>query len=195
MGRISVAVLFAFTFCFMCFAQEPLPPPPPLIYAPPDVGEIKELVASECGYAISFAGSIEVRKKPNDPEFGCSGLSHSRKGSLATFRMIRFSKDDLAKHPPEEVFSMIKEAYRFKSRNESSSEKEIKVDGIDGKEFSFSDNIRYRRVLAFIKDRTLYELYIDVTNWHILNAHHPEIAAAFEREADRFFKSFRFLNR
>ncbi len=170
-------------------------PPEPsasIIYEPPQQSEIKESVFDECGYAISFGGSVVV---PNRKD-GCVGLSIRRKESLAAFTMIRFSEEDMAKHPLAEIYSRLKEVHGDNGKLGLVGEKFTDwFDGREGIDLSFTDGTRYCRVRAVFKDKVLYKLYIDVTNWNFLNSHHKKIAAAFESEADRFFNSLRLLSK
>jgi len=158
-------------------------------YEPPAASEIREVVSNECGYTISLAGVPKLSSVP-----GVCNVSIDRNSSYETFRMIRSSTEDLIKHPPNDVFLMIKRAYGGDKGFDVVYEKKIYIFDSDGVEFGLSNGNKYRRVRAFIKDKTAYESFIEVSHWATLQKDLPEVAKAFDNEADRFFNSLRLFN-
>jgi len=105
-------------------------------------------------------------------------------------RGISFTKQDLEKLSNEEIIQQVKVAH--------GSYRGFKIVDVvnersDAVEYSATDKVALRRVNARIANGKLYELYIDVTNWHILQANYPEKVRGFSEEAERFFKSFALL--
>lgn len=182
------SLVFGVVF-FSIISSAQTQPGQPKYYEPPAASEIREVFSNECGYSISLAGVPKLSGVP-----GSCYVGIDRNSSYETFRMIRFSAEDLIKHPVNEVFLMIKRSYGGDKGFDVVYEKKINVLDSDGVEFGLSSGNKYRRVRAFIKDKTLYESFIEVSHWATLQKDFPEVAKAFDNEADRFFNSLRLFN-
>lgn len=161
-------------------------PPPPLIWTPPDSSEVTKYVSSTHGFSIDFIGTPAVAENRGVLSF----YTVRRKGSLMSVRVVHFTKEDLEKMTNLEIIQEIKAVYGTSHGFEILKLTKEQDQAI---EFSSSNKYTFRRVKAEIRGDKLYELYIDVTNWHILQDYYKDRVDAFNREADRFFDSFRFL--
>jgi hypothetical protein len=167
------------------FAQDG--PPPPLIWRAPEPSEIKRFVSTTHKFSIDFIG------EPKASGAAGPGMSYyvvQRPGSLMTVRVIEFTKEELEKHSTADILSQIESVYGTTKNYEIVGQTTQNAELID---FASTDKQHFRRVKARFVNGTLYELYIDVTNWHILQPHYPDKTKAFMEEADRFFKSFAII--
>jgi hypothetical protein len=179
-------ILFTIVFCgvFFTIAKKTFgQPPPPLIWKSPDSSEVKRYVNSRHKFSVDFIGDPKVDE-------GVGVMSYyavKRPGSQMYVRVIEFTKEDLQKVTVSEIITQIKSAYGTTLKYSIVDLVNEKSDSI---EFSASNKFYFRRVNARVVNGKLYELYIDVTNWHILQDQYPEKVKAFNEEVDRFFKSF-----
>ncbi|HQZ97748.1 MAG TPA: hypothetical protein PLP21_15610 [Pyrinomonadaceae bacterium] len=182
--KIAIAFLILLVSGGHVFSQDgPPPPPPPLIWKAPASSEVKRYINSAHKFSVDFIGDPSVSE-------GIGVMSHytvKRPGSLMYVRVIEFAKEDLQKVTVPEIIQQVKSAYGTTLKYSIVDLLSEKSDAI---EFSASDTFHIRRVNARVVNGKLYELYIDVTNWHILKDHYPEKVKAFNEEANRFFKSF-----
>ena len=188
MSRILFVALLLFGSALGSAAQQaPPPPPPPLIYEAPATTDIKSFTAADKSFTADFPGKPEV-----DEKMMGNGKVYSfrvyRKGSNSVIGITEFM-DDLSSES-ERVFKVVRERMQKRPDTKIVSEKEAKLGGYTGKEFVIDDGFVHRISRVFIVRQRIYEIYVDVTNWHILTRHNPEIVAAFEKEAVRFFDSF-----
>jgi hypothetical protein len=190
-------VLFWGLFVQGVSAQDPLPPPAPLIYESPKPSDIKEFSDPDKGFKISFPGTpskvVELLEHVSSVTYKVRS-----KGSNASVCMVTFSGD------VEQNAAALIDTYRrdlasltqqgpANLRNGTSNiliDTEIKLDGHPGREFGYESDFHYTRIAIFVVKNRMYEIKVDVTNWHLLKAHHPDRVRAFNNEADRFIKSF-----
>lgn len=168
------------------YSQTPPPPPPPLIWKAPDSNEIKKYPNNTHRFSVEFAGEIEVSENGGV-------LSHyvaKRAGSLSYVRVIHFTEEDLKKVSNEAILQEVKDTYSTTDGYKIVGEVKAEPKSI---EFSASNKYKFRRIRAMLASGKLYELYIDVTNWHILQDYHKDKVEAFNFEANRFFSSFKLL--
>ena len=139
---------------------------------------------------MDFPGEPTVSEVQKNGQFNLLNFySVRRQGSLTSIRVIDFTADDLKKIASKEfdVIGQVKTAY---SQGSYKIEK-IYRETADSVEFSSTDGLYLRRVSARLLNGKLFELYIDVTNWHVLSKHHPDLVEKFNSEAERFFNSFK----
>lgn len=184
---IALAVSFLFAFGGDISAQDgPPPPPSPLIWEAPDSSEVKRYINSAHKFSADFIGDPKISE-------GAGVLSHylvKRPGSQMYVRVIEFTKEDLQKVALPEIIAQIKAAYGTTLSYRIIDLISEKADSI---EFSALDKFHFRRVSARVVNGKLYELVIDVTNWHILKDQYPEKVKRFNDDADQFFNSFALL--
>lgn len=181
---LAVVHVFFCLFGVNLFAQDgPPPPPPPLIWKAPAPSELKRYVNPSKGFSVDFVGDPKVNE-------GVGVMSHytvKRSGSQMYVRVIEFTREDLQKVTVPEILAQVKAAYGTTRDYQLVGPTTEKPDSID---FAATNKYYFRRVNARVVDGRLYELYIDVVNWHILQDHYAEKVKDFNVEADRFFKSF-----
>ena len=188
MNKFGAALIISSCFIGNLNAQaEPPPPPPPLIWQAPLESEIKRYSNSKHGFSVEFPGAPEVTDRSFDI---MNYYTVRRGGSTMWVRVISFTKEDLEKVSNEEIIRQVKAAHSSYGKFKIVDVVNERSDAI---EYSATDKLTFRRVNARIVNGKLFELYIDVTNWHILQDNYPEKAKAFNQEADRFFRSFLLL--
>jgi hypothetical protein len=169
-------------------AQTQGPPPPPLIYAPPAASDMKSFTAADKTFSANFPGTPEVEEKMMGNGKVYSFRTY-RKGSNSVIGITEFGRD--VSRDPEPVFKMIRERILRKPNVNITSEKDVKLETFAGKEFVIEDGFVHRISRVYLVRERIYEIYVDATNWHILKAHNPAVVLSFEKEASRFFDSFR----
>lgn len=183
MVRISTILLFVFLFSISVAGQNN--PPPPLIWTPPDATQT--YTNFTYGFSVDLPETPEISEGRLGAPSTMNFYTVRRPGSLVYVRVINFTEEELKKVSSQELIRQIKSAHSSKTFKIGTIFKE----GVDHVDYSSSDGATFRRVNARIADGKLYELYIDVTNWHILTESYPETVKKFNAEADRFFKSFK----
>lgn len=186
MKRIKIAFAFLGLLVFSGhgFSQQG-PPPPPLIWKAPASSEVKRYTNSAHKFSVEFIGDPTVNEG-----MVMSHYTVKRSGSMMYVRVIEFTQEDLQKVTVPEVIQQVKSAY---GTTQKYSIVDLVSEKSDAIEFAASDKFHFRRVNARVVNGKLYELYIDVTNWHILEDHYLEKVKAFNEEANRFFKSFELI--
>lgn len=187
MWKKNPPIILAFTFIFavLAIAQGPPPPPKPLIYSPPESSELVEFTPEDETFSATF---------PSAPEFTdakAEGVetkiyTSSRNGSRTVVGVTTFTSDISERE--DAVFNAISDQLASDGRTiESKTPREM--GGCSGNEFRLLyKDIVYRIHFACIVRDRVYEVSADVTNWHIIG---DETKAAWEKEAERFFASFR----
>ncbi len=199
MKKICLSAILLFICSCKVLAQ--VPPPPPLIWAPPSESEIKEFISKEFGFKISFPGEPKIETKKSEDGFETLFKVY-RNGSNSFVRVTDF-KERLKKYqeqmiqsyrelilntPPPYIGAKV-------SKPEIISESEFTVGKYKGIEFVYKFDLRFAKVrLLFVEKRT-YEIKLDITNWHILNDHYKEKVEAFNKETERFFNSFQLIKK
>lgn len=191
---MTLTVIFVVLFSATCFGQNPPPPPPPpLIYSAPKKSEIKRVEYGIWGFSIDVAGSLKQENIESESSQR-TDFSSYRKGSNVKVSVRNYSR-------PEGVYDLspemerIKNIYLLASENTKTYEKVIPFEGGSSVEFgfTFSGGMEYARVRLIRARYFIYVLYLDVTNWHILNNHSKDKVIEFNTEADRFFDSFKHI--
>ena len=190
---LSVAVL-------KVAGQAPPPPPPPLIYSPPDVSAIKEFSDTDNKFKVSFPGIPEKDTRVGE-KVTTVAYKVNRKGSNSSVGIIVFPRpmdsyaNELFASYREDLAELSVKAPRSLPSKVSNVvfERDIEIGGVKGREFGYEADYHFTQVAVFVVANRFYEVKTDVTNWHILKSHHPEIVKAFYAEADRFRNSFSLL--
>lgn len=182
--------LILFALCLRGITAQTAPVSQPTFYTPPDKSEIEEYFGVNCGYAISFPGHPIVG---NFPE-GCTSVYLQRKGSVYEFRRLGFSPADFWKHSRAQIWEDLKKSKS--NRNfRLVDEKELTLNGLEGKEFRHSDGAGLRWTRAWFAKDYLYIIYIEIPYWQTMAKSRPGEAVAFQAEGQRFFGSFRLLEK
>lgn len=179
-------------------AQAPPPPPPPLIYSAPVPSQLKEFVDTEYKFKVSFPGT-PTKNRNLGGEVGEVSSRVFGKGSNSSVAVLVFPRDmsshktDLYDSYKKDIAELSIGGTRASSRKSIVTfDRKITKDGIEGREFGYESDMHFTRVAVFVKGNLFFEVKIDVTNWHILTQHYPEVVKEFNREADRFIASFVF---
>lgn len=190
MRYILGLILILNFFSFVAVAQLPPPPPAPLIYKSPEKKDLQEYTASNKSFKAIFPGTPQVSENKEKISTSIS-YSVKRMGSLSLVLINEFdvnTEDKLSY-----VFESVKSGL-IKQNLKIENEKDIKIDGIVGKEFSASDALTFQKARIFATGKRIYIILSDVTNWQILNNFHKDKVEEFNNETDRFFNSFKILN-
>jgi hypothetical protein len=170
----------------------PPPPPPPLIYKAPGKSDFKEFISEEKNFQIVFPGAPKITKQESENGTVTSYQVY-REGSNSIVGITEF-KYDLEKNR-ERIYEIMKAAFLKSPKTKIESEKDIQLNGLPGKEFNLLSDFQYQRTRIFIVGERIYEIRNDVTNWHILTKYNKEKVDDFNNETERFFNSFKFLNK
>nr|HQU84902.1 hypothetical protein [Pyrinomonadaceae bacterium] len=179
-------------FSAQIFSQAPPPPPPPLIFSAPTAANIKEFRAESFGFKSDFPGipqNVEEKLK-----VGKGNVFKSRfTGADYLVRVIEFDFNVEKSVDSSQIFEIFKTKYLDDPSNEIVSEKTVTFNGKNAKEFEVKDTFYFNKVKVIINEDRIYEIFINVTNWHILSKYNPEKVKEFQNEADRFHSSFQFI--
>ena len=199
-NRIAFLVALSWVCAFVATAQvPPPPPPPPLIYSPPDAKEIREFSDAESKFRVSFPGVPEKETSLGGkvPEVS---YKMKRKGSNSSVTVLTFPTS-MEPHREKLYESYRKDLAELTAKGPSgipanvsvvSFDRELTVNGVKGREFGYESDFHFTHVAIFVRGNLFFEVKTDVTNWHILKHHYPEIVKAFDNEASRFIGSFTF---
>jgi hypothetical protein len=193
-----LAIFVSLVLCTFSTAQTPAPPPPALIYSAPDRNLIREFVDEENNFRAAFPGTP---KKETSTGENVTVVSYkvSRKGSASSVSIGTFPTDVssraeqlIAAYKNELGKRTVKGLIPSKPSN-IAFERELQFGSVKGKEFGYESDLYFTQVAVFVLGNRMYEIKSDVTNWHILTDHYPEIVEAFYAEATRFRNSFSLL--
>lgn len=193
-SRILFLIFTICVFTASLFSQgPPPPPPPPLIFSAPPASEIKEFKAENFGFKADFAGTPQNTQGKlitgNENVF-----KTKYKGAETLVRVIEFDFDIEKSVDSNDIFELFKEKYLDEPGNELVSEKAITVSGKNAKEFEIKDTFYFNKIKVVINEDRIYEIFINVTNWHILSRYNPEKVREFQTEAERFHNSFQLIS-
>lgn len=177
----------------MIFAQKQLPPPPPpapLIYNAPDKGELKEFLSEDKTFQITFPGVPKINKQATEEAAFMNYLVY-RTGSHSIINTADFNFE--IESIKEKFYETYKSNLLKSPKTTVQAERDVKIDGRDGKEFDVLSDYQFQKVRILIVGRRAYELKSGVTNWQILSKYNKEKVADFENETARFFNSFKHL--
>jgi hypothetical protein len=200
MKKILTLLIFCFVLAGKYKAQD-MPPPPPLIWAPPSETDIKEFVSKELGFKISFPGEPKLEKKQIDG-VDESFLKVYRKGSNSIVRVLTYknkvekSRDEIVKNYRESIMNSPPPYFGAKvQKPEITSENEFKIGKYKGIEFIYKFDLRFAKVRLLFVDKRVYEIKTDVTNWHILTQSFKNKVEEFDKETKRFLDSFQLIKK
>lgn len=188
MRKLIIIATVLFLSNVFITAQNPPPPPAPLIYSAPDQSEIKKYTAFESNFEIDFAGKVETEKPETVPsaiKIYMAANNGSREGVL-----VGTTKTPLKESEFKDFYETLKKNYLEGKDTQLIYEKAFENKGISGSEFSYTSENTYKKVRVFVVGFKTYVLIADVTNWQILQARHKDKVAEFEAESGRFFDSF-----
>jgi hypothetical protein len=188
--RMLLALIVMLNFGgLLAFAQNPFPPPPPLIYSAPKDVDIKEFVSEEGKFKVSFAGAPKVEKNQTS-EAITTNYKIYRQGSNSVVATNDFSID--LESIKDKFFELVKTNILKNTKAKITEEKEIQIDGKTGKEFVVDYGMTNLRIRILPVGKRVYEINSDVTNWHIIG---EKTKKEFEKETERFFNSFRLIQK
>ena len=174
-------------FALTVMTQAPPPPPPPLIYKAPEKSDFKEFVSEDKTFEIVFPGVPKITKQEISNGVVTSYRVY-RQGSNSIVNTVDYNFD--LENQREKVYQTVKNNLTKIPKAVIETERDIKIDGITGKEYGISYDLQFQKLVILIVGRRVYELKSDVTNWHILSRYNKEKVADFENETKRFFASF-----
>lgn len=191
MSKVLKLIFFPFLAIqsshLICNAQVP-PPPPPIIYKAPDTSSFKIYVADDNSFQATFPGSPTVTEKTLDD--GVLFKMYFVYGSgYYTFIKVTDTHTSL-KGREDKIYDYLRKNYLKNPKSKIELEKDITLEGVEGKEFSILKDYNYLKTRVFIKDTRVIELENSVTNWHIIS---EKIKEDYLDETERFFNSFKFL--
>ena len=165
-------------------------PPAPLIYSAPEKLALKEFVSPDKSFQITFAGTPEINEKKTETQ-NFTSYRVNRAGSNSIISITEFAS--VVEGKKDKIYESVKNNYLKDSKTKLESEKDITIDGITWKEFSFLQDYNYIRLRLNVNGKRVYGIESDVTNWHILTKYNLEKVKDFNNETDRFFNSFKLL--
>lgn len=186
--RLILAILFLLSFGeILVYTQEPLPPPPPLIYSAPNSADIKEFVPEDKSFKVAFPGTPKISKQDVT---GGSITTYSvyRQGSNSVVTIIDSGDGITLKN--EEIIERLKGNLLKAPDSKLVEEKDFKTTNQTGKEFAVNYGMKFMKVKMLITKKKIYLISSDVTNWHIIG---NPTKKAYEDETTRFFDSFETL--
>lgn len=167
-------------------------PPPPLIYSAPDKSQIAEFRADKLGFKVNFPGkpveNVEYLENENIYIFKLY-----LNGSNKIVKVTDFSFEKSQNIKSAEIFEQKKLEYLSGENNSLEYEKEVSFKNYAGIEFGIKRGYIYQKARVYIVRNKVYEIIIDVTNWHILQSEEKSKVAEFETEAAGFFDSFEII--
>ncbi len=186
-------LLFVFiaTFSLLISINGQTDPPPPLIYAPPDIAQLQEYSAPRYGFKIVFAG-IPYESQELSEEENIFKFRTRQNGSTEMVKVTQLVLKGSESVSDSTIFDRKRDEYHADKKSTLESEKDVFVGSRLGKEFRFNQVLFYRIIRVFIVKNHIYELSVDVTNWHILQQFNQDKIREFENESLRFFESFQF---
>ena len=188
MKKLVILINLIFLFSFSMKAQGP---PAPYIYSAPQKADIKKYVVKEDNFEIDFAGNVDT----SSTNFSGGVENTYSKKAIGTLTKVtvtttnqRLTENEIKLH-----LEKLKQEHLEPVENSLEYEKVIDGNQYTGIEFAYKRGYEYVKVHLFVVGRKTFELYIDVTNWHILNDHRKDKVKEFEDEATRFFNSYNYL--
>ncbi|MCY7345910.1 MAG: hypothetical protein LH614_06775 [Pyrinomonadaceae bacterium] len=170
------------------FAQSP-PPPAPLIYKAPEKSILEEFIPEDKSFQITFPGVPKITKQ-EIANGKATNYRVYRQGSNSILNTIDY---DFALNDAAKIYEVVKANLLKIPKSTIEAEKDIKIDGISGKEFDVLQDYQFQKIRILIVGKRIYEIRNDVTNWHILSEYDKDKVAEFENETTRFFNSFKSL--
>ncbi len=166
-------------------------PPAPLRYSKPDTSLLQEFSAPRYGFKITFAGKPSESKEYLENE-NIFTFSTSQNGSSGIVKVTQLKTGGVGEISESKIFNSKKTDYLSNKKSSLDYEKDISVGNRNGKEYGINQGISYRKIRVFIFKNHVYEISIDVINWHVLQQFYKEKVKDFESESLRFFESFQF---
>ncbi len=189
--KVLILTILLAVFSIDVFSQNE-GPPPPLIYSAPDKSQIAEFRADRLGFKIDFPGKpAETSKLSNEENVFIFKLYIN--GSNKIVKVTELGFDKLQNINAAEIFEQKKLEYLRAENNTLEYEKDISFKNFKGKEFAVKRGYEFQKSRVYIAGNKIYEITIDVTNWHILQNHYKPKVAEFEAEAAGFFDSFEII--
>lgn len=167
---------------------EDLGPPPPLIYKAPDKSSLKTYTSDDKTFEVVFSGNPAVKNlEPNG--FKVLSLQTNQNGSHSS--VVVYSYNVIMDQNKASTYGVIRQNILKSPKTTIESELDLKNGEVDGREFNVLSDYVYKRIRVFAKDKRVYVVSCDVTNWHILNQWYKEKVADFKAESERFLNSFK----
>lgn len=161
-----------------------IPPPAPLIYKAPKADELKEFVAEDKTFRVTFPGVPKITGQK------------VKNGTLATYLVYRQGSNSIVnvadfdidiESGREEIYASVRNDFLKTPKTTIEAEKDIRINGEPGKEFDVLQDYRYQKIRILIVGARIYEIKNDATNWHIVGNLTKQ---QFFSETERFFNSF-----
>ena len=172
---------------FAVFAQTPPPPPAPLIYTAPGKNELKEFIADDKTFSITFPGTPKVSTETaENAKVTIYRVYRSGSNSIVNTADFNFELEN----NKEKIYETIKNTYLKIPKSSLVAENDFEFDGKKGKEFEILQDYTFLIIRVLIAGTRIYELRSDVTNWHIISKYNKDKVAEFKNETRRFFASF-----
>ncbi len=162
-------------------------PPPPLIYVAPHKSEFKEFISKDNSFQITFAGVPKIEEQELANNILYKSYKVYRKGSNSTINTLDYPSE---LDNRDQIYKLFKAEYLKPPKTKLESESNLKLDGIDGIELNFSQDLKYLKVVILVYESRIYIFECDVTNWHILS---DEKKRDFFNESSRFLNSFKLI--
>ncbi len=162
---------------------------PPLVYKAPDKALFKTFVSPDKTFEAVFTGDPTVKNiETND--FNVTTLETYREGSHSTIVVYKYNSL-MDKNRPA-VYERVRQNLLKTPKTSIESEIELKNGEIEGKEFNVLTDYFFKRLRVFVKEKMVYLVSCDVTNWHILSTYYKkDKVIEFMTESDRFLNSFK----
>ncbi|MBS1796427.1 MAG: hypothetical protein JSS81_21435 [Acidobacteria bacterium] len=174
-------------------------PPPPTIYSAPNPSEIKEFISDQDGFKVSFPGIPKAQESTKN-ETRIRSYSVNREGSNSMVSVMEFKPgaefdtDQFIASYKEGILNLSTTLYGQNFPNAKIVlEKDFQSGKNKGKEFHYEWLMMFYKVRLLFVDKKVYEVLVNVSNWHILKDMRKEKVEEFERESERFLNSFQVL--
>jgi hypothetical protein len=183
----TILAIFLLTMAFgtAALAQDPVID----LYSAPKAEEIKEFVSESGKFKASFAGDPKTKLNPEQPGFAAYYLTRS--GSNSSVTVNQFGADTAKQK--DTIYKYVKDSLLKLPEATIISETDFQVGSYSGKEIAmtYDKGGYYTRVRVLPAGKKIFEIKIDVVNWHMMKENHKK---EFEAEAQRFFDSFKLTD-